>query len=79
MATVTPPNPASPSSADSTRAPAKVFAAWTDPEKLKRWMGPGEVEPLLAEADRARRRPLPHRDASAETAKNTTSAASIAK
>ena len=24
-------------------APAKVYAAWTDPEKLKRWMGPGEV------------------------------------
>jgi uncharacterized protein YndB with AHSA1/START domain len=32
-------------------APAKVYAAWTDPEKLKRWMGPGEVESLLAEAD----------------------------
>ena len=25
-------------------APAKVFAAWTDPEKVKRWMGPGEVK-----------------------------------
>src|SRR5262249_58564064 len=23
--------------------PAKVFAAWTDPEKIKRWMGPGEI------------------------------------
>ena len=22
--------------------PAKVFAAWTDPEKVKGWMGPGE-------------------------------------
>ena len=22
-------------------SPAKVFAAWTDPEKIKRWMGPG--------------------------------------
>jgi uncharacterized protein YndB with AHSA1/START domain len=32
-------------------APAKVYAAWTDPEKLKRWMGPGEVESLLVEAD----------------------------
>jgi uncharacterized protein YndB with AHSA1/START domain len=31
--------------------PAKVFAAWTDPEKVKRWMGPGEVKVLLAEAD----------------------------
>ena len=24
--------------------PAKVFAAWTDPEKVKHWMGPGEVK-----------------------------------
>ena len=24
-------------------APAKVFAAWTDAEKVKRWMAPGEV------------------------------------
>ena len=24
--------------------PAKVFAAWTDPEKVKGWMGPGEVK-----------------------------------
>ena len=24
--------------------PAKVFAAWTDPEKIKRWMGPGEIK-----------------------------------
>ena len=31
--------------------PAKVFGAWTDPEKLKRWFGPGQVEPLLAESD----------------------------
>ena len=23
--------------------PAKVFAAWTDPEKMKHWMGPGNV------------------------------------
>jgi uncharacterized protein YndB with AHSA1/START domain len=23
--------------------PAKVFAAWTDPEKIMRWMGPGEI------------------------------------
>ena len=23
--------------------PAKVFSAWTDPEKVKRWFGPGEV------------------------------------
>jgi uncharacterized protein YndB with AHSA1/START domain len=32
-------------------SPAKVFSAWTDPEKVKRWMGPGEVKPLRAEAD----------------------------
>jgi uncharacterized protein YndB with AHSA1/START domain len=31
--------------------PAKVYAAWADPDKLKRWMGPGEVESVLAEAD----------------------------
>ena len=29
----------------------KVFAAWTDPEKVKRWMGPGEVKVLSAEND----------------------------
>ncbi len=32
-------------------SPAKVFSAWTDPEKVKRWMGPGEVKSLHAEAD----------------------------
>lgn len=31
--------------------PAKVFAAWTDPEKVKHWMGPGEVKVLQAESD----------------------------
>ena len=31
--------------------PAKVFAAWTDPEKVKRWMGPGEVKALLVETN----------------------------
>jgi uncharacterized protein YndB with AHSA1/START domain len=31
--------------------PAKVFAAWTDPEKIKRWMGPGEIVTQRAEAD----------------------------
>src|SRR4029077_1851906 len=24
--------------------PAKVFAAWTDPEKIKSWFGPGQVQ-----------------------------------
>jgi uncharacterized protein YndB with AHSA1/START domain len=31
--------------------PEKVFAAWTDPEKVKRWMGPGEVKALSVESD----------------------------
>jgi uncharacterized protein YndB with AHSA1/START domain len=31
--------------------PAKVFAAWTDPEKVKRWMGPGEIKVLRVETD----------------------------
>ncbi len=31
--------------------PAKVYAAWTDPEKMKRWMGPGEVKTVRAESD----------------------------
>jgi len=31
--------------------PAKVFAAWTDPEKVKVWMGPGEVKTIRAEND----------------------------
>lgn len=31
--------------------PAKVFSAWTDPQKLKAWFGPGEAECLLTEAD----------------------------
>ena len=31
--------------------PAKVFAAWIDPEKVKRWMGPGAVEVQSAEND----------------------------
>jgi len=31
--------------------PAKVFAAWIDPEKVKRWMGPGEVKALSVESE----------------------------
>jgi len=31
--------------------PAKVFAAWTDPEKMKRWMGPGEIVAERVESD----------------------------
>jgi uncharacterized protein YndB with AHSA1/START domain len=32
-------------------SPEKVFSAWTDPEKVKRWMGPGEIKALSAESD----------------------------
>jgi uncharacterized protein YndB with AHSA1/START domain len=31
--------------------PAKVFAAWIDPEQVKRWMGPGEVKAVSAACD----------------------------
>jgi len=31
--------------------PEKVFSAWTDPEKVKRWMGPGDVKAVSAESD----------------------------
>jgi uncharacterized protein YndB with AHSA1/START domain len=31
--------------------PAKVFAAWTDPEKIKCWFGPPGVQTLAAESD----------------------------
>jgi len=31
--------------------PAKVFQAWADPQKLKKWMGPGEAGCKSAEAD----------------------------
>lgn len=31
--------------------PAKVFQAWADPEKLKQWLGPGEVRCKSVEAD----------------------------
>jgi uncharacterized protein YndB with AHSA1/START domain len=30
---------------------AKVFSAWTDPEKIRRWFGPREAEVLQAESD----------------------------
>jgi uncharacterized protein YndB with AHSA1/START domain len=31
--------------------PEKVFAAWTDPEKMKRWMGPGDIGTVIAQTD----------------------------
>jgi uncharacterized protein YndB with AHSA1/START domain len=32
-------------------APAKVYAAWTDPERMARWWGPDSGPVLTAEAD----------------------------
>src|SRR4051812_83631 len=32
-------------------APAKVYAAWTDPDKIKVWFGPPGIEVLQAECD----------------------------
>ncbi len=32
-------------------SPAKVFAAWTDAEKVKRWFAPGEATTIRAESD----------------------------
>jgi len=32
-------------------SPAKVFAAWTDPDKMKHWMGPAQVKAVRAETD----------------------------
>jgi uncharacterized protein YndB with AHSA1/START domain len=32
-------------------APAKVYAAWTDPEKIARWFGPEKVTAVRADAD----------------------------
>jgi uncharacterized protein YndB with AHSA1/START domain len=31
--------------------PAQVFAAWTDPQKIMRWFGPGQVQCTHAEFD----------------------------
>ena len=59
--------------------PAKVFAAWTDPEKVKRWMGPGDVEGAERGKRCAHRRPLSLADAMPRRTKSTTSAASIAR
>jgi uncharacterized protein YndB with AHSA1/START domain len=32
-------------------APARIFSAWTDPEKITRWFGPEKVKVLSAESD----------------------------
>jgi uncharacterized protein YndB with AHSA1/START domain len=32
-------------------SPAQVFAAWTDPQKIVRWMGPGEIVGEHAESE----------------------------
>jgi uncharacterized protein YndB with AHSA1/START domain len=31
--------------------PEKVYAAWTEPEKLTKWFGPEQIETLRAQAD----------------------------
>jgi uncharacterized protein YndB with AHSA1/START domain len=31
--------------------PAQVYSAWTEPEKVKRWFGPGNTQVTLAEFD----------------------------
>ena len=31
--------------------PAKVFAAWTKPELMARWLGPTDVQKVVAESD----------------------------
>ena len=32
--------------------PARVYSAWTEPEKVKRWFGPGQTQVTTAEFDR---------------------------
>ena len=32
-------------------APEKVYAAWTDPEKLAQWFGPAQVRPARSQAE----------------------------
>jgi uncharacterized protein YndB with AHSA1/START domain len=32
-------------------SPAKVFAAWTKPEELMKWMGPAQIDSVKAETD----------------------------
>ena len=32
-------------------SPAKVFQAWTDPEQIRRWFGPGQTQVSLADFD----------------------------
>ena len=44
--------------------PEKVFAAWTDPKTLKKWMSPTkEMEVAVAETDLKSWRALSHCDA----------------
>jgi uncharacterized protein YndB with AHSA1/START domain len=32
-------------------SPGKVYAAWTEPEKIAKWFGPEQIETLRAQAD----------------------------
>ena len=56
-----PPSPASPSSGVSRPRPRRVYAAWTDPQKIVRWFGPARRRRAQAETRRPRRRPIQHR------------------
>jgi len=52
--TLTKPSPSKPSLTIKRRfkaSPAKVFAAWTDPEKMSRWLGPPDVLRVEAGTD----------------------------
>src|SRR4029077_6526049 len=51
MATQPPTNPSPTIKRRLNAPPAKVFAAWTDPEKVKLWMGPGEMKAAHVESD----------------------------
>ena len=51
--------------------PDKVYAAWTDPEKILKWFGPDKIDVLSAEAD-ARSAAASASSCSAPTARSTT-------
>lgn len=51
MATVTTVKPSLTIKRRFNAPPAKVFAAWTDPRKVARWMGPADTKQVEAECD----------------------------
>src|SRR5215471_13615663 len=50
-ATATRPQPSLTITRRLPASPERCFHAWTDPEGLKRWFGPGTTEVVLAEMD----------------------------